>query len=71
MPSTDAATVNDLVHLLDRTERLLITFYYVDRLSLTEIALVLDLAPPRVVEMLRGIRRRVRNAVAGAPNLSR
>ncbi len=63
MPSTDAATVNELVHLLDRTERLLITFYYVDRLSLAEIALVLDIAPPRVVEMLQMVRHRIRAAV--------
>ena len=71
MPSTDAATVNNLVHLLDRTERLLITFYYVDRLSLAEIALVLDLAPPRVVEMLRVIRRRIRDAIARTSKPSR
>lgn len=65
MLSKDAVPLDELVHLLDRTERLLITFHYVERLTPAEIELVLDLSPNRVLDMLRDIRRRITDAVAG------
>lgn len=65
MTARDAKRINELIALLDRTERLIVTFFYVERLSTDEIAMVLDLTPDVVSNRLRGIRRRVRDAING------
>lgn len=65
MPCTEATRVHDLLSLLDRTERLLISFYYVERLTPAEIAQVLELAPETVLTKLCEIRSRVRQALQG------
>jgi len=65
MTARDVNRINELIALLDRTERLIVTFFYVERLSTSEIAMVLDLTPDAVSERLQSIRHRVRRALTG------
>lgn len=64
MTGTDAHFIRQLVHTFDRTERLLLMLHYVEELTTTEIALVLDLGEAEVCETLERIRQQTRDAVA-------
>lgn len=66
MARKEASHINDLVAMLDHNERLLICFYYVERLSPAEIAQILDLAPQNVLTKLCEVRSRIRKALRGS-----
>lgn len=59
MTGTDISHVKQAMSTLSRTERYVVLMYFADELTFSEIALVLDLSPPRVEHIIDAFRSRI------------
>lgn len=63
--AADGAFVRHLVSLLSRVERLAVTLYYTEELTVAEIAAVTELPATEVQQHLDSALRRIREATSG------
>lgn len=69
MSGKEAVRLKTLISTLDKTHRLILMLFYVDRLTPTEIGVVLDLPEPHIQDILDTVRCRARDQVAADPAL--
>ena len=70
MDGMDATRLHTVVDSLGKTDRLILMLYYAERLSVEEIAHVLDLSQPEVSQRLTHLQSVVRDRLLGGTGVT-